>query len=51
MNIEFVLVQIVLAFWGVVFGFIFVQMLEDAPAFLVLKQEPPTEAPPPEAFK
>lgn len=51
MNSEFILVQAVLAFWGMVFGIIIGQMMEDAPAFVIVKQEPPTEAPPPEAFK
>ena len=46
---EFIMVQCVLSFWGLVFGIIVGQMGEE-PKPIVLNS-PPTERPPPEAFK
>ena len=49
MDSEFILVQCVLSFWGLVFGIIVGQMAEE-PKPIVLK-EPPKQRPPPEAFE
>ena len=49
MNVNFMLVQCVLSFWGLVFGIIIGQMAEEPPPFVL--KEPPKERPPPEAFK
>ena len=49
MDSEFLMLQCVLSFWGLVLGFIVAQMMEE-PAPFVLK-DPPKERPPKEAFE
>ena len=49
MDSEFLMLQCVLSFWGLVLGFIVGQMGEE-PLPIVLK-EPPKERPPKEAFE
>jgi len=44
--------QIALWFWAAIAGVIVGRAMNDSnPPFVMIRREPPTEAPPPEAFK